>query len=132
MLFFGPELGAFTAAGVVLWRAFTFYIPVLVCVPLLGLRSKMGPAERLEEFGEAHVGVEGARDTLRIARRRTVEALRRGRCPDSRPRAQARGPGVCGGAPGAGGGCGGAPGAPTRMAADASLAPQGRRIVADV
>lgn len=73
VLFFGPELGAFTAAGVVLWRAFTFYIPVLVCVPLLGLRSKMGPAERLEEFGEAHVGVEGARDTLRIARRRTVE-----------------------------------------------------------
>lgn len=73
VLFFGPELGVATAAGVVLWRAFTFYIPVLVCVPLLGLRSKMSPSERLEEFGEAHVGIEGAHDALRVARRRTVE-----------------------------------------------------------
>ncbi len=40
VLFFGAELGALTAAGVVLWRAFTFYIPVVACVPLLGLRSR--------------------------------------------------------------------------------------------
>ena len=43
----GPELGALTAVGTVLWRAFTFYLPVLICLPLLGLRSKLSPAQRL-------------------------------------------------------------------------------------
>lgn len=73
VLFFGPELGALTAVGTVLWRAFTFYLPVLICLPLLGLRSKLSPAQRLERFGEAHVGREGRRDAIRIARGRVVE-----------------------------------------------------------
>lgn len=72
-LFFGRELGAFTTAAVALWRFLTFYLPIVVCAPLLGLRSRLTPAERLEEFGEAHVGYEGMRDTLKIVHRRTVE-----------------------------------------------------------
>ena len=72
-LFFGPELGTFTTAAVALWRFLTFYLPIVVCAPMLGLRSRLTPAERLEEFGEAHVGYEGVRDTMKIMRQRTVE-----------------------------------------------------------
>ena len=73
LLFFGPELGSLATAGVVLWRTLTFYLPVVACAPQLGLHSRMTPAQRMEEFGEAHVGREGARDAARIARRRTCE-----------------------------------------------------------
>lgn len=72
-LFYGPELGASVTAAVVLWRMLTFYLPIIVCTPMLGLRSKLTPAQRLEEFGEAHVGYEGFVDAVRIARRRTAE-----------------------------------------------------------
>lgn len=72
-LFFGPELGASVTAAVVLWRMLTFYLPIIACTPLLGLRSKLTPAQRLEEFGEAHVGYEGFVDAMKIVRRRTVE-----------------------------------------------------------
>ena len=72
-VFFGGALGSMTTVGVVLWRFVTFYGPVVVCSCLLGLRSKLTPADRYREFGEAHVGYEGVRDSMRIARRRTVE-----------------------------------------------------------
>lgn len=39
-LFFGPELGSFTAAGVVLWRMLSYYLPIIVSIPMLGLRSR--------------------------------------------------------------------------------------------
>ena len=39
-LFFGPELGSMTAAAVVLWRALSFYLPIVFSLPLLGLRSR--------------------------------------------------------------------------------------------
>ncbi len=72
-LFYGPELGTSVTAAIVLWRMLTFYLPIVVCTPLLGLRSKLTPAERLEEFGEAHVGYEGFVDAMKIVHRRTVE-----------------------------------------------------------
>ncbi len=39
-LFFGPELGGLTTAAVVLWRALSFYLPIVFSMPLLGLRSR--------------------------------------------------------------------------------------------
>ena len=72
-VFFGGALGPMTTVGVVLWRFVTFYGPVVACSCLLGLRSKLTPADRYREFGEAHVGYEGVRDSMRIARRRSVE-----------------------------------------------------------
>lgn len=72
-LFFGPELGAATAVGVVLWRTLSYYAPIIISAPLMGVRSKLTPAQRLEEFGEAHVGREGANDAMRIAAQRKAE-----------------------------------------------------------
>ena len=40
VLFFKPELGAMTTAAVVLWRALSFYLPIVCSLPLLGLRSR--------------------------------------------------------------------------------------------
>ncbi len=39
-LFFGPELGGLTTAAVVLWRALSFYLPIVFSMPLLGLRTR--------------------------------------------------------------------------------------------
>ena len=72
VLFFGPQLGSLSAAGVVLWRMLSFYGPVIVSVPMLGLRSTVGPHERLETYGEAHVGREGIKDDLRVAKEKTA------------------------------------------------------------
>ncbi len=72
-LFYGPELGASVTAAIVLWRMLTFYLPIVACTPLLGVRSKLTPAQRLEEFGEAHVGYEGFVDAMKIVHRRSVE-----------------------------------------------------------
>lgn len=39
-LFFGPELESLTTAAVVLWRALSFYLPIVCSLPLLSLRTR--------------------------------------------------------------------------------------------
>ncbi|MBR2834542.1 MAG: flippase-like domain-containing protein [Coriobacteriales bacterium] len=72
-VFFKPILGDLTTVGVVLWRMLSFYLPILFADPQLGLRSKLSPSERLETYGEAHVGVEGIKDDLYFAKKKTAD-----------------------------------------------------------
>ena len=69
-LFFKPVLGDLTSVGVVLWRAITFYLPVIFCAPLMGLKSKLTPDDRQETYGEAHVGREAIKDDISITRQK--------------------------------------------------------------
>ena len=52
VLFFKPELGAMTTAAVVLWRALSFYLPIVCSLPLLGLRSR--PFVAVRGMGSTH------------------------------------------------------------------------------
>lgn len=75
-LFFGGLLGDLTGTGIVLWRLISFYLPVLVSFPLLAMRSSMGPAARLETYGEAKVGREALAQDMRTAHERAGDARR--------------------------------------------------------
>ena len=76
-LFFGPTLGeGLVAPAIVLWRALTFYLPVIISAPLMGLHSKLTPAERLETYGAAQVGRAAIAQDLANARE-TGRQLRR-------------------------------------------------------
>ncbi|MBS5450204.1 MAG: flippase-like domain-containing protein [Coriobacteriia bacterium] len=79
-LFFGPSLGSgLVAPAIVLWRSLTFYLPILISAPLMGLRSRVTPAERLETFGEPPVGRAAIAQDLantRVAAREKADRLR--------------------------------------------------------
>lgn len=40
VIFFGPIFGTAAAAGFIVWRLITFYLPTVFCLPLTALRSK--------------------------------------------------------------------------------------------
>ena len=85
-LFFGPSLGTgLVPAAIVLWRALTFYLPVIVSAPLMGLRSRVTPAERAETYGAAQVGRAAIAQDLANAREQAGALRRRVRL--ARPRA---------------------------------------------
>ena len=85
-LFFGPSLGAgLVPAAVVLWRALTFYLPVIVSAPLMGLRSRLTPAARAKTYGAAQVGRAALAQDLATARAHASTLRRRIRLTRPRP-----------------------------------------------
>ena len=78
-LFFGATLGGDLTAAIVMWRAISFYLPVIISAPVLGLRSKMSPSQLRAAYGEALLGREAVRQDISIVRdsaREHAEELR--------------------------------------------------------
>ena len=67
-LFFGASLGGDLAAAVVMWRAISYYLPIIFSAPLLGVHSRLTPAQRLEAYGEPKLGREDLREGIAITR----------------------------------------------------------------
>lgn len=68
-LFFGPELGSLTTAAVVLWRALSFYLPIVFSLPLLSLRSRPFVAVRgatATPGGRHHSMSHGSKGTISL------------------------------------------------------------------
>lgn len=74
-LFFGGALGADLAAAVVMWRAISYYLPIICSAPLLGVRSKLTPSQRLEAYGEPKLGREDLREGISITRENAREHM---------------------------------------------------------
>lgn len=72
-LFFAPVLGSTVTTALVIWRVITFYLPVLLSMPLLALKSAVTPSEREQLFGTAKVGREALHEDITGVRRTAVE-----------------------------------------------------------
>ena len=75
-LFFGPELGTLTTAAVVLWRALSFYLPIVFSMPLLGLRTRPFVAVRGSAAtpGHAHTASKSSTSRMTLSKIEAAQA----------------------------------------------------------
>ena len=73
-LFFGPMFGSTAAAGFIVWRVITFFVPTFAAVPMLGLRS----SRRESIYHRVHRWARGGRGPVGRAARGGVRVVRGG------------------------------------------------------